>query len=71
LAKALTTRFLDFWLLGGASLLMWLVMIALGRLGATSPSISNSASDGHDVALSLLVNARTSSSHPVRLCRGR
>ena len=25
--KALTTRFLDFWLLGGASLLVWLVMI--------------------------------------------
>ena len=26
--RALTTRFLDFWLLGGASLLVWLVMIA-------------------------------------------
>ncbi len=24
----LTTRFLDFWLLGGASILVWLVMIA-------------------------------------------
>jgi len=28
-AGALTTRFLDFWLLGGASLLVWLVMISL------------------------------------------
>jgi len=27
--KALTTRFLDFWLLGGASVLVWLVMISL------------------------------------------
>ena len=27
--KALTTRFLDFWLLGGASLLVWLVMVSL------------------------------------------
>ena len=26
---ALTTRFLDFWLLGGASLLVWLVMMSL------------------------------------------
>ena len=28
-AKALTTRFLDFWLIGGASLLVWLVMISV------------------------------------------
>ena len=28
-ANALTTRFLDFWLLGGASLLVWLVMIGV------------------------------------------
>ena len=27
--RALTTRFLDFWLLGGASLLVWLVMTSL------------------------------------------
>jgi hypothetical protein len=27
--KALTTRFLDFWLLGGASILVWLIMIAV------------------------------------------
>ena len=27
--NALTTRFLDFWLLGGASLLVWLVMISV------------------------------------------
>ena len=27
--KALTTRFLDFWLLGGASILIWLLMISL------------------------------------------
>ncbi|MBM3820895.1 MAG: hypothetical protein FJW14_18035 [Acidimicrobiia bacterium] len=27
--QALTTRFLDFWLLGGASILVWLVMITL------------------------------------------
>lgn len=27
--QALTTRFLDFWLLGGASLLVWLVMISV------------------------------------------
>ena len=27
-ARALTTRFVDFWLLGGASLLVWLVMFA-------------------------------------------
>ena len=27
--RALTTRFLDFWLLGGASLLVWLVMFSL------------------------------------------
>jgi hypothetical protein len=27
--RALTTRFLDFWLLGGASLLVWLVMISV------------------------------------------
>ena len=27
--KALTTRFLDFWLLGGASILVWLVMISV------------------------------------------
>lgn len=27
--RALTTRFLDFWLLGGASLLVWLVMMSL------------------------------------------
>jgi hypothetical protein len=27
--RALTTRFLDFWLLGGASLLVWLVMLVL------------------------------------------
>jgi hypothetical protein len=27
--RALTTRFLDFWLLGGASILVWLVMIAV------------------------------------------
>jgi hypothetical protein len=27
--RALTTRFVDFWLLGGASLLVWLVMIAV------------------------------------------
>ena len=31
LPKALTTRFLDFWLLGGASVLVWLGMIVLGR----------------------------------------
>ena len=28
-ARALTTRFADFWLLGGASLLVWLVMFSL------------------------------------------
>ena len=28
-AHALTTRYLDFWLLGGASILVWLVMIAV------------------------------------------
>ena len=28
-ARALTTRFLDFWLLGGASILVWLVMIGV------------------------------------------
>jgi hypothetical protein len=27
--RALTTRFLDFWLLGGASVLVWLVMMSL------------------------------------------
>ena len=27
--RALTTRFADFWLLGGASLLVWLVMFAV------------------------------------------
>jgi len=27
--RALTTRFLDFWLLGGASILVWTVMVAL------------------------------------------
>jgi hypothetical protein len=27
--RALTTRFLDFWLLGGASILVWLLMISL------------------------------------------
>jgi hypothetical protein len=27
--RALTTRFLDFWLLGGASIVVWLVMISL------------------------------------------
>jgi hypothetical protein len=27
--RALTTRFVDFWLLGGASLLVWLVMMSL------------------------------------------
>jgi hypothetical protein len=27
--RALTTRFLDFWLLGGASILVWLVMMSL------------------------------------------
>ena len=27
--RVLTTRFVDFWLLGGASLLVWLVMISL------------------------------------------
>lgn len=27
--RALTTRFLDFWLLGGASILVWLVMVAV------------------------------------------
>ena len=27
--RALTTRFLDFWLLGGASILVWLVMVSL------------------------------------------
>jgi len=30
-STALTTRFLDFWLLGGASLLVWLVLISLER----------------------------------------
>ena len=29
MAMALTTRFLDFWLLGGASILVWAVMVAL------------------------------------------
>ena len=29
MATALTTRFLDFWLLGGASILVWAVMVAL------------------------------------------
>ena len=28
-AKALTTRYLDFWLLGGASILVWMVMVAV------------------------------------------
>ena len=28
-SHVLTTRFLDFWLLGGASLLVWLVMVAV------------------------------------------
>ena len=28
-SRALTTRFLDFWLLGGASILVWLVMIGV------------------------------------------
>ncbi len=28
-SRVLTTRFLDFWLLGGASILVWLVMIAV------------------------------------------
>ena len=27
--RALTTRFLDFWLLGGASILVWFVMFTL------------------------------------------
>ena len=27
--KALTTRFADFWLLGGASILVWLVMVSV------------------------------------------
>ena len=27
--RALTTRFVDFWLLGGASLLVWLIMFAV------------------------------------------
>ena len=27
--RALTTRFLDFWLLGGASILVWMVMVAV------------------------------------------
>ena len=27
--RALTTRFLDFWLLGGASIAIWVVMIGL------------------------------------------
>src|SRR5688500_7112506 len=27
--RALTTRFLDFWLLGGASIVVWMVMIGL------------------------------------------
>ena len=33
--KALTTRFLDFWLLGGASLLVWLVMISVDGFRAS------------------------------------
>jgi len=33
---ALTTRFLDFWLLGGASLLVWLVMISLNGFRGSS-----------------------------------
>jgi uncharacterized membrane protein YhdT len=35
---ALTTRFLDFWLLGGASLVVWFVMVALDGLRA-SPAV--------------------------------
>ncbi len=56
-AKALTTRYLDFWLLGGASILVWLVMF-------TSQSFRSSwAVDQHfknlavtTATLSLLVN---------------
>jgi hypothetical protein len=33
--KALTTRFLDFWLLGGASILVWLVMFGLDGFRAS------------------------------------
>src|SRR3954468_17089944 len=55
--RALTTRFLDFWLLGGASLLVWLGMFAVQGFRASW------AIDQHfknlayaSASLSLLVN---------------
>jgi hypothetical protein len=55
--KALTTRFLDFWLLGGASILVWVVMFSL------EPFRMNWAIDEHfrhltvtTLSLSLLIN---------------
>lgn len=55
--KALTTRFLDFWLLGGASILVWLVMISLqGFRGNWAIGQHFSQLTATTLSLSLLVN---------------
>jgi hypothetical protein len=55
--RALTTRALDFWLLGGASLVVWLVMFAADRFRA-DPSVERQLQNlaVAALALSLLVN---------------
>ena len=55
--RALTTRFLDFWLLGGASILVWLVMILAQTFwagGAVNRRLSNL--EGTALLLALVVN---------------
>jgi hypothetical protein len=55
--KALTTRYLDFWLLGGASLLVWLALVGLAGF-RSNPGIAQHFVDltATTASLSLLVN---------------
>jgi hypothetical protein len=54
---ALTTRFLDFWLLGGASILVWLVMMSVDGLRASWAIDQHFKNLTYTVAsLSLIVN---------------
>jgi hypothetical protein len=56
--RALTTRYLDFWLLGGASVLMWAFVVALNPLRAHSWAVAHHFNNlaALSATLALLVN---------------
>ena len=56
--RAITTRYLDFWLLGGASIVIWLLLVILTPLGEKYTSVRSylDSINGFFVTCFLLVN---------------